>query len=66
MAKSSAARIKANQRYNKENLMRIVIQPHKTEGDDIKAAAERLGLSTQKYILEAVRQRMERENSIGG
>lgn len=66
MAKSSAARIKANQKYNQENLVRIVIQPHKEEGDEIKAAAKRLGLSTQKYILEAVRERMERENSIGG
>lgn len=61
MAKSSAARIKANQRYNEENLMRIVIQPHKTEGEAIKAAAERLGLSTQKYILEAIRTRMDSE-----
>lgn len=61
MAKSSAARIKANQKYNKENLMRIVIQPHKEEGEAIKAAAERAGVKTQRYILEAIRMRMESE-----
>jgi len=63
---ATAARIKANKKYNDENLMRIVIQPHKAEGEEIKAAAARAGVSTTRYILEAVRERMEREKSIGG
>ena len=41
--------------------MRIVIQPHKEEGEAIKAAAERAGVKTQRYILEAIRTRMESE-----
>lgn len=58
---ASEARIRANQKYNKENLTRIVIQPHKPEADEIKAAAAKAGVSVQKYILEAIRQRMESE-----
>ena len=39
----------------------INVRPLKAEGAAIRAAAEASGKSLQKYILEAVRARMERE-----
>lgn len=42
-------------------LMRIVIQPYKDEGEAIKTAAAEAGQSVQAYILQAIRERMERE-----
>lgn len=51
-------------RWNKDyqdRCMRIVIQPEKSEGQRIKEAAERAGVSTTQYILQAVRERMESE-----
>ena len=39
----------------------IKIQPYKAEGATIRAAAAAAGQSVQAYILEAVRQRMQRE-----
>ena len=42
-------------------LDRIVIQPYKEEGEAIRAAAKRSGQSLQSYILDAVRDRMQRE-----
>ena len=61
----SEKQLKWNKDYQ-DRCMRIVIQPEKAEGQRIKEAAERAGVSTTQYILQAVRQRMERENSIGG
>lgn len=40
---------------------RIVIQPRKERGTEIRAAAAAAGQSLQGYILQAVRERMERE-----
>ena len=42
-------------------LDRLIIQPYQNEGALIRAAAEKAGVSVQKYILEAVRRRMENE-----
>ena len=42
-------------------LERIVIQPYKEEGEAIRAAAKLSGQSLQSYILDAVRDRMQRE-----
>lgn len=39
----------------------INVRPLKAEGAAIRAAAEESGKSLQKYILEAVRARMEQE-----
>lgn len=39
----------------------INVRPLKSEGTAIRAAAEASGKSLQKYILEAVRTRMEQE-----
>lgn len=41
----------------------IKIQPYKEEGAAIRAAAAAAGISVQRYILEAVRDRMERERA---
>lgn len=59
---ATESRLKANKNWMDKNLMRIVIQPRKDEGDKIKAAAAAAGQSTQQYILDAIRARMESEN----
>lgn len=41
----------------------IKIQPYKEEGAAIRAAAAAAGRSVQRYILEAVREKMRREGS---
>lgn len=43
-------------------LGRIDLRPYKDECARIKEAAESAGESLQAYILQAVRERMEREN----
>lgn len=42
-------------------LDQIKIQPYKEEGQRIRAAAAAANQSVQGYILDAVRERMERE-----
>ena len=42
-------------------LGRIELRPYKEEDDRIRAAAEAAGQSLQGYILQAVRERMERD-----
>jgi uncharacterized protein (DUF1778 family) len=39
----------------------IKLQPYKAEGEQIRAAAAAAGQSLQGYILQAVRERMERD-----
>ena len=39
----------------------LKVQPYKAEGEAIRAAAARAGQSVQAYILQSVRERMERE-----
>ena len=48
-----------------EKLDHIKIQPYKPEGEEIRAAAAAAGQSLQGYILQAVRDRMTRENATG-
>ena len=45
-------------------LDRIVIQPEKEEGAIIRRAAANAGQSVQGYILQAIKERMERENTV--
>ena len=45
-------------------LDRIVIQPSKEEGAEIRQAAANAGQSVQGYILQAIKERMERENTV--
>ena len=49
-----------NDNYNAK-CDRIMIQPRKEQGKEIRAAASDAGQSLQGYILQAVRERMERE-----
>lgn len=39
----------------------MLLRPYKAEGAEIRAAAAAAGQSVQAYILEAVRQRMQRD-----
>ena len=45
-------------------LDRIVIQPEKEEGAEIRQAAANAGQSVQGYILQAIKERMGRENTV--
>ena len=58
----SEAKKKANARWNasKDNIM---IRPTKEEGAVIRAAAVTAGQSNQQYILQATRERMDRDNA---
>lgn len=53
-----AAKRASDARRLKETLARIVIQPHKDEGTQIREAAAAAGMSLQGYILQAVRAQM--------
>ena len=59
MAVSEAKRITDARHIAK--LDQIKIQPYKDEGQAIRDAAASAGVSVQRYILQAVRDRMERE-----
>ena len=58
----SAAK-KASDARHQEKLMQIMVKPYIEEGETIKAAAKEAKQSTQAYILQAVRERMERESA---
>ena len=51
-----------NNEYNRKTYDRLSVNPNKEEGQRIREAAAAAGQSVQGYILDAVRQRMEREN----
>ncbi|MEG1390958.1 MAG: DUF1778 domain-containing protein [Angelakisella sp.] len=55
----SEAKKRANIAYNKRQDS-ITIRPSKEEGAVIRQAAETAGQALQAYILQAVRERMER------
>ena len=46
-----------------DKLDKIKIQPYKAEGAQIRQAAADAGQSLQGYILQAVRERMERDRA---
>ena len=46
-----------------DKLDKIKIQPYKDEGQQIRAAAAAAGQSLQGYILQAVRERMARDQA---
>ena len=56
----SEAKKAADKRYNAK-LCQIMIRPYKSEGDEIRAAATASGKSVQAYILQAIREKMQRE-----
>lgn len=57
---STEAHIRASMEYNKKRDC-LVIRPDNTTGAAIREAAEKAGQSVQQYILQAVKERMERE-----
>ncbi|MGM9549827.1 MAG: hypothetical protein ACI3V5_08280 [Faecousia sp.] len=57
---ASEAKLKANAKYM-ATLDRIVIQPKKETGQQIRQAAADAGQSVQQYILQAVSDRMEKD-----
>lgn len=57
----SEAKKAADKRYT-QKLDQIMIRPYKEEGTAIRAAAANAGQSVQSYVLDAVRERMERDN----
>lgn len=59
---ASEAKLKANAKYQL-SLDRIVIQPQKSEGQQIRQAAADAGQSVQQYILDTLRKRREAEEA---
>lgn len=59
---ASKAQIAANIKYNR-SMDSITIRPSKETGQSIRAAAASAGLPLQRYILQAVMDRMERERA---
>lgn len=62
---STKAQIRASVEYNK-NRDNIMVRPTKEDGAVIRAAAAKAGQSVQAYVLQAVRERMEREQAPRG
>lgn len=62
-AEAKAAKLESNAKHQREKLDRIVIQPEKEIGAEIRKAAQLSGQSLQGYILQAIRERMVRDAS---
>ncbi len=62
-AEARAAKLESNAKHQREKLDRIVIQPEKENGAEIRKAAQLSGQSLQGYILQAIRDRMEKEKA---
>lgn len=56
----SPAKLAADKRHQ-DKLDQIMIRPYKEEGQRIRQVAAAAGQSVQQYILQAVRDRMTRE-----
>lgn len=53
---------RASNKKSDAKYQQILLKPYIEEGQRIREAAAAAGQSVQGYILDAVRQRMEREN----
>lgn len=60
---STDAQKRASTNYNRKQ-DNIMIRPNKEEGAAIRAAAAAAGRSVQGYVLQAVREKMERERAV--
>ena len=60
---ATEAQRRASINYNKRQ-DNIMIRPSKEEGNIIRQAASNAGQSVQGYILQAINERMERENTV--
>lgn len=58
MSKNSAAKIAANNRYDRKTYDRFNFRVRKEEAEKIKAAAAAAGQSVNSFILEAVREKI--------
>lgn len=58
---STEAQIRASAKYNKSRDY-FGLRPDKETGKEIREAAANAGQSVQQYILQAVKDRIEREN----
>lgn len=65
MSMSTEAQKRASTNYNRKQ-DNIMVRPSKEEGAAIRAAAAGAGQSVQAYVLQAVRERMEREHTQSG
>ena len=61
---STDAQKRASTNYNRKQ-DNIMVRPNKEEGATIRAAAAAAGKSVQGYVLEAVREKMERKRARG-
>ncbi len=59
---STDAQKRASTNYNRKQ-DNIMIRPKKEEGATIRAAAAAAGKSVQGYVLEAVREKMQRDKA---
>ena len=59
----SEARTRANRKWNEANLDRLAITVKKGQREQIRAAAEKAGVSLNRYVVEAVEARMSQENT---
>ena len=59
----SEARTRASRKWNEANLDRLAITVKKGDRDRIKAAAEKAGVSVNRYVTEAIEARMAAESS---
>ena len=64
--KNSKARIAANNRYNAKAYDRINIAVAKGKKDIIKACAAKSGKSINKFIVNAIDEKLEREENADG
>ena len=60
---ATEAQRRASINYNKRQ-DNIMIRPSKEEGAEIRRSAANAGQSVQGYILQAIKERMERENTV--
>ena len=60
---ATEAQRRASINYNKRQ-DNIMIRPSKDEGSEIRQVAANAGQSVQGYILQAIKERMERENTV--
>lgn len=63
MAYYNEARNKADQRYKASHIKRIPLDVQLEDYEQIKAAADRAGQKVNTYIKEAIKMRMEKEES---
>ena len=53
---------RASNKRSDAKYQQLLIKPYKAEAEKIREAADKAGQSMQQYILQAVRERMQRES----